>query len=130
MVKASIQSISERIKKETGYLSDINVGVAFVLKMFTSWTLQLLMVFDNYDNPDAFPNIRDFVPQSELGAILITSMDPNSNALVLSKSNHFIELFGLEEDAAVSLLIHQSQINVDISTNATKAVKRLGCHIH
>ena len=127
-VKASIQSISERIKRERDYFPDINARVAFVLKMLTSWTVRWLMVFDNYDHPAAFPNIRDFIPQSELGAILVTSRHPDSSALVLSQSHHFVELFGLEENAAVALLIQQSQINEGISADATKIVKRLGCH--
>ena len=86
------------------------------------------MVFDNYDNPDTFPNIRDFIPQSELGAILVTSKHPDSNALVVNQNNHFIELFGLEEDAAVTLLIQQSQSNEGISEDAKKIVERLVCH--
>ena len=127
-VKASIQFISERIKRETDYFADINARVAFVLRMFTSWTVRWLIVFDNYDNPGDFPNIRDFIPQSGLGAILVTSRHPDSNALVLSQSNHFIELFGLEENAAVALITQRSQINEGISADVIKTVKRLGCH--
>ncbi len=127
-VEGSFQSISERIKKQTDYLPDINARVAFVLRMLTSWTIQWLMVFDNYDNPDTFPNIRDFIPRSELGAILVTSRHPDSDALVVNQSSHFIELFGLEEGAAVTLLIQQSQTNEGISEDAKKIVKRLVCH--
>lgn len=95
--------------------------------MFTSWTVQWLLVFDNYDAPDSFPNIRDFIPRSGLGAILVTSRHPDSNALVIDQS-HFIELSGLEEDAAVALLLQQSQTNEGISEDAKKIVKRLVCH--
>ena len=77
-VRGSFQSISERIKLQTDYLPDINARVALVLKRLTSWTVQWLMVFDNYDNPDTFQNIRDFIPQSELGAVLVTSRHPDS----------------------------------------------------
>ena len=52
-----------------------------------------------------FPNICDFIPQSELGAILVTSGRPNSNVLVVNQSSHFIEVFGLEEDAVIALLV-------------------------
>lgn len=69
------------------------------------------MAFDNYDNMDAFRNIRDFIPQSELGAMLVTSRRPDSKALVVNQSNHFIELFGLKENAPVALLIQASQTN-------------------
>lgn len=127
-VKGSSQSISERIKRRTDYLPDINAKVAFVLKVFACWTVPWLMVFDNYDNPDAFPNIRDFIPQSELGAMLVISKHPDSNALVINQSNHFIELFGFEENAAVALLIQRSQTNEGISVDAKKIVQRLGCH--
>lgn len=86
------------------------------------------MVFDNYDNMDAFRNIRHFIPQSEFGAILVTSRRPDSNALVTNQSNHSIELFGLKENAAVSLLIQQSKTNEGISLDSKKIVESLGCH--
>ncbi len=127
-IERSFQSISERIKRQTDYLPDLHARVAFVLRMFTSWTTPWLIVFDNYDNPDTFPNIRDFIPRSELGAILVTSRHPDSNALVANQSNHFIELSGLEEDAAVALLIRQSGTNEGISEDAKKIVKRLVYH--
>ena len=127
-VEGSFHSISERIKRRTDYLPDVNARVAFVLKMFTSWTVRWLMVFDNYDNPDTFPNIQDFIPQSELGAILVTSRHADSDALVVKQSNHFLELFGLEESAAVALLIQQSQTDEVISLDAKKIVERLGRH--
>ncbi len=127
-VKRSFQSMSERIEVRTDYLPDINARVAFVLRILTSWTVKWLMVFDNYDNPDAFPNIRDFIPQSEHGAMLVTSRHPDSNALVINQSNHFIELLGLEEIDAVALLTQQSQTNQAISTDAKTIVERLGCH--
>ena len=56
-VERSFQSISERIEREKDYLPDVTTRVAFVLKIFTFWTVQWLMVFDNYDNPATFPNI-------------------------------------------------------------------------
>ena len=48
--------------------------------------------------------------------------------MVVNQSSHFIELFGLEEGAAVTLLIQQSQTNEGISEDAKKIVKRLVCH--
>ncbi len=127
-LKRSFQSISECIKVETDYLPNNDARVAFVLKKLTSWTVNWLMVFDNYDNPDTFPSIRNFIPQGGLGAILVTSRHPDSNALVINQDNHFLELSGLEEGAAVALLVQQSQTNEFISEDAKKIVRRLGCH--
>ena len=127
-VEGSFQSISERIKRQTDNLPDTKATVDFVLKMFTSWTVQWLMVFDNYDNPDTFPNIQDFIPQSEFGAILVTSRHPDSSALVINQSSHFIKLFGLDESDAVALLIQQSQAKEGITADAKKIAERLGCH--
>ncbi|MCJ1345366.1 hypothetical protein MMC31_003573 [Peltigera leucophlebia] len=127
-VKGSFQFISERIKVETDYLPNIDARVAFVLRMLTSWTVRWLMVFDNYDDLGTFPNIRNFIPQSGLGAILVTSRHPDSNALVINQSSHFLQLSGLEESAAVALLVQQSQTYEFISEDAKKIVERLGCH--
>ena len=127
-VKGSLQSISECIKGETNYLPNIEARVVFVLKTLASWTVRWLIVLDNYDNPDTFLNIRDFVLQSELGAILVTSRHPDSNALVITQRNQFIELPGLEESAAVTLLVQESQTNDAISSDAKNIVERLGCH--
>ena len=126
--KESFESISERIKRQTDFLPNINARIAFVLKIFTTWTVPWLMIFDNYDSPVAFPNIQDCISQSELGVILVTSRNPDSNALVLDQSNHFIELSGLEENAAVALLIQQCQTKESISEDARKIVQRLWCH--
>ena len=70
-VKGSFQAISEQIKKPTDVLPDIQARVDFVLQIFHSWPAQWLLVLDNYDNPSDFPNVADFIPQSNLGAILL-----------------------------------------------------------
>ena len=52
----------------------------------------------------------------------------DSCALVIKQSNHFLELFGLEESATVALLIQQSQTNEVISSDTKKNMERLGYH--
>ncbi len=127
-VEGSFQSISERIKRRTDDLPDVKARVAFVLRKFTSWTVPWLMVFDNYDDPGAFPDIKDFIPQSEFGAILVTSRHQDSSALVINQNSHFIKLFGLDESDAVALLIQQSQTKECIAIDSKTIVDRLGCH--
>ncbi len=127
-VQRSFQAISEQIKKPADVLSDIQARVALVRRMFSSWSVQWLLIFDNYDNPNAFPNIADYIPQSELGAILVTSRHANSDTLVLDQSDHFIKLHGLEEDAALLLLTQRSQTKEFDTEDAKEIVKRLACH--
>ncbi len=103
-VKESFQAISEQIKKPADVLLGIQAGVALVLRNLISWSVRYLLVFDNYDNPNAFPNIADYIPQSDLRTILVLSRYANSDTLVLVQSDHFIKLHGLEEDAAILLL--------------------------
>lgn len=64
----------------------------------------------------------------KLGAILVTNRHPDSHALANNQIDHFIELLSLGENAVVALLIRQSHIHEGISTDATKIVKRFGCH--
>ena len=127
-VKGSFQAISEQIRKPADILSDIQARVDLVLRTFSSWSVQWLLVFDNYDNPHAFSNIEDFIPRSEFGAILVTSRHADSNTLVLGQSNHFISLQGLQKDAAILLLTHQSEAKGFDFEHAKEIVERLGCH--
>ena len=127
-VEGSSQSISERIKRRTDDLPDLKARVAFVQRKLASWTVKWLMVFDNYDNPDTFPNIQDFIPGSEFGAILVTSRHPDSIELVINHRSHFIKLFGLDENDAVTLLTQRSQTEESIAADAKKIVEKLGCH--
>ncbi len=124
----SFQSISERLKSPTDYLPDSDARVAFVLRAlksrFTSW----LLVFDNYDDPTAFPNIRDFFPENDLGAILVTGRHADAGALVIGRGFGFIELPGLDKEAALTLLIEQSEIKDPSYQDAETIVERLGYH--
>ena len=110
--KGSFWAISEEIKRPADVLHDIKARVNFVLREHSSWSIRWLLVFDNYDNLDAFPNITDFIPQNDLGPILVTSRHADSDTLVLDQSNHFIKLHGLEEDAAIFLLTQRSQTKI------------------
>ena len=127
-VEGSFQSISERIKGRKDDLPDLQARVAFVRRKLTSWTVQWLMVFDNYDNPDTFPNIQDFIPDNEFSAILVTSRHPDSIELVINQRSQFIKLLGLDENSAVALLTQKSQTEEGSAAEAKKIVERLGCH--
>jgi hypothetical protein len=68
-----------------------------------------LMVFDNYDDADAFYNIRDYMPDGEDGCILITSRHAASINLVVD-ADYAIELGGLLEHEALELLWKHSRV--------------------
>jgi hypothetical protein len=121
-------SISGLISAPTNQLPDIDARIAFVSRKFASWPTRLLLVFDNYDDPEDFPNIRDFFPPNELGAILVTGRHANIGTLVLGQGANLIELPGLEEPAALELLEHHSQVKETTRKFGEEIVKRLGYH--
>lgn len=43
-------------------LKDDNARVQLVVKKLERWDARWLMVFDNYDDPDRFPNVEEFIP--------------------------------------------------------------------
>lgn len=64
-----------------------------------------MIVFDNYDNLDIFPNIWDFIFENNINKILVISRYSNSNTLIFNHGKHFIKLFSSDKDATVILLI-------------------------
>ena len=124
----SFQSISEYIKTPTDFLADSSARVEFVLRAFMLRSTSWLMVFDNYDDPDIFQTIQDYFPDGMSGAILVTGRHAGASALVVEHNLGFIELPGLEKDAALDLLLKQSQIKISNSEDAEKILERLGYH--
>jgi tetratricopeptide (TPR) repeat protein len=56
-------------------LEDTKSKVRFVLDTIQEWTEQWLIVYDNYDRPDIFPDIKPFLPESKsICAIVIHTL--------------------------------------------------------
>ena len=71
---------------------------------------------------------KDFFPEGELGAILVNGRHAHLRQLVNEHSANYIQMPGLEKDAALDLLIKQSG-NEDLSTeDSVDIVRRLGFH--
>ena len=126
--KGSFSVISEELKKPAVILPDIKARVDFVLQMISSWSIRWLLVFDNYDNPNAFPNIADFIPQNDLGAVLVTSSHADSDALVADRDCQVIKLQGMDHDNAIRLLTQWVEKREFESRDANEIVERLAYH--
>jgi hypothetical protein len=86
-------------------------------------------VFDNYDDPKAFPNLQDFMPMGEHGCILITTRHTDTDSF--ADPENVIELPGLPEEDALKLLFKQSGMNLADNSwtgEGRDIVNRLGCH--
>ena len=127
-ITSTFVSISGLISTETDQLLNNDARIAFVRRKFASWSTRLLLVFDNYDNPHDFPNIRDFFPPNNLTSILVTGRHADIDALVLGQGANLIELSGLGDVAAVELLEHHSQVTETNSKFGEEIVRRLGYH--
>jgi len=125
----SFTSISNCIKHPGQVLHDSPESRArFVLEKLRTWPEAWLVVFDNYDDPSAF-NIRDFIPEArEHGFVLVTSRHADTDDL--ADSGNAIELQGLPEKDALSLLFKQSRATTSESTlkHGRIIVERLGYH--
>jgi hypothetical protein len=127
-VTSAFISISGLVSTATDQLLNNDARIAFVSRKLASWPTRLLLVFDSYDSPHEFPNIRDFFPPNKLSSILVTGRHADIGTLVLGQDANLIELSGLEDIAAVNLLEHHSQVKETNSKSGEEIVKRLGYH--
>ena len=130
-VKNSFRTIADYIKDHNEFIAE-NEVVEYILERFREWAGPWLMVFDNYDDPKSFDNIRDFLPNGEFGCLLITSRHTASDLLV-SDLDSAIELEGLLEEEARDLLWKTSRIPKANRTEirigeAKRIIKRLAYH--
>lgn len=85
------------------------------------------MVFDNYNNPMDFKNLRDYMPTGNSGSILVTSRSAHTRRFT-SDDTQFLEVNGMAEEDAVNLLYKSSRVTRD-DTNieyAKDIARRLG----
>jgi tetratricopeptide (TPR) repeat protein len=127
-VTSTFISISDLIRTTTDQLPDNNARLAFVRRKFANWPTELLLVFDNYDDPHEFPNIQDYFPPNKLSSILVTGRHADIGTLVLGQDDNLIELSGLADTAAVDLLEHHSQARETNGNFGEEIVERLGYH--
>jgi hypothetical protein len=140
--RAAIQSFvvfaQEIDRTVTTALSDDEDRVRFVLRNLEQWSERWMLVFDNYDDPESFPDILRFIPSG------ICSQNPSQSSTnspvghgdVLITTRHqsleqlgtVIEVPPMPTDEAVKLLLHgYSETNVDpYKPQASEIIIRLG----
>lgn len=81
------------------------------LDIMSKWKTPWLMVFDNYDDHEAFPSLIDFMPESEFGFFLIASRHSESGLARLGK---VITLEKMDLAEALTLLFNRSGMALPI----------------
>ncbi|KAB8416437.1 hypothetical protein FH972_024956 [Carpinus fangiana] len=129
-VQVSLESVASLMEAPKAWSSTQELKVTYVLQTMATLPGRWLLVFDNYDDPGTFGNLRDYFPQGQGGSVLVTSRHADSHALVYNPTQDFIELHGLDEKAAVLLLEQKSGLHgSDLIPNHSRlVVERLGYH--
>jgi hypothetical protein len=125
-LRKSFRTIAERMKPPEMIIDD-DSGVNLVLEKLGEWPEPWLMIFDNYDDPKEFNNLRDYMP-GEDGCFLVTTRHADTDAM--TDPENVIELPGLDQRSALDLLLKQSQVK-ETESNAEEGkhiVTRLGFH--
>jgi hypothetical protein len=99
-LKKGLVAISDVVKhtvNQTFWSNDERIN--FTLQLIESWNRSWLLVFDNYDNPHQFQNLRRYIPPSSQGSILVTSRN-----LDLAGLGTVVEVPPMSQKEALSLL--------------------------
>jgi tetratricopeptide (TPR) repeat protein len=130
-VTNSFRAIANHVKGREERVAESEV-IDYILERFRVWPTPWLMVFDNFDDPKSFDNIREVLPDGEFGCLLLTSRHTASEFLV-SDPDSAIELEGLSEEEALDLLWKTSRLTPAKQTEtaieeAKRIVNRLVYH--
>jgi Cdc6-like AAA superfamily ATPase len=126
----SLEGLWNLIKTPDQIADDVDSKISYVYRNLSDTTQPWMLVFDNYDDPESFRNVRQFIPQGSSGAVLFTSRHSN-----LSDLGIVVEIPGFEEDEALRLLERQTATfsercmngqEVEIKLERQKIVRRLG----
>ena len=125
-VEQSFKVIAKQISKDRHEESNIESTVSFVQDILSAWNQKWLAVFDNYDNPRAFQSrgILSYLPTSDYGSILFTSRHADSARL-----GHLIEVFGMDENESLNLLLQRGPLDEEESTRGRGIAGSLCYHL-
>ena len=125
-VAQSFAAIAEMIFSKEVDLADADASVRLVIDELSRWQIPWLIVFDNFDQPDAFKgrSIKDYFPRGKKGRILFTSRHAGARGL-----GHLITVTSMSENEGLELLLRRSRNNKndDNSVVGKEIVRRLGC---
>ena len=62
-IPASSKSLTAQAYDAIARELKVSPDVAQIKRVLSSWEDRCLLVFDNYDKPDEFQDVRDFIPQ-------------------------------------------------------------------
>jgi hypothetical protein len=123
-LRKGLESIAELLKAPDQTLIGPDSGLQLTLRTLNLWNRPWLLVLDNYDEPHKFTNIRDYMPNSVMGRILITSRHHDSWRL-----GKQLNIPPMRETDALSLLLDSAGLSRwdKIREQGLRIVRRLGC---
>ena len=115
------EDVADRWNDRKRRFVDSDSRIAFVKTKLTE--CPSLLILDNYDYPDRFPHICNYIPAG-CDSILITSRHAKAGNL-----GKVVRIEGIDEQNGLRLLLHRSQLDIndhEIRTEATKILDILG----
>ena len=128
-LKASYKRLGDTLLPDAPSITDEHAVVDLVIDKIENLPKGWLMVYDNFDRPDEFVNLEEYIPDSVSGSILITSRHADSANIVADPAGQVIPVPGLEVDSAQQLLLQLSGKKSTLGdANLLNVVQLLACH--
>ena len=126
---ARYEQLADELNDGNHKSSESRAKIDFVKETIRRFQKRWLIVYDNFDDPEGFGTIEDYIPDSCKGSILFTSRHADTADLVTDASEEFIEVSGLEQKPAEDLLMRLSLRNApEDKEMARQVVGKLCCH--
>lgn len=129
-LRSAYVTYAHLMKPNRNHTDNAEHHVRYIKQELERRSTGFLLVMDNYDQPDTFENILDYVPDNAKGSVLVTSRHADAGALVTIPSEEDIELDGLGFSDAKDLLFQLSRVTrtTDDEDVAANIVQRLAYH--
>jgi hypothetical protein len=122
-LRRGYRSIASRFQPQGSFKSD-DEAIHFIIRYLSNWEYPWLIILDNLDRPDQMTNIPEFLPQSSIGHLIITSRHQDTQEL-----GSTIPLDAMEEEEALKLLlgcVAPSEAAETLLPAAKTVIERLG----